>query len=264
MDSQPTLTVPGIASPKRRKRRALRFLFVVFAILLIIVLFFTFTTSHNEKFVWLIPGELALASQPGPLTRFRSKVVRLTAPLWRWHRKNRPQITIHSSIVTLPAMAEPAGLGAPLATNATGMRAWILSPPAAKTFMQKLKTAPGMSVLSSPQLSTIDGGQGRVGMLDMVPVANKFIPVGITIDLLPKVMRNSVNLAVAATFTEMAPPSSGRGLTIQTNFATGCRVAVPNGGSLVIEGDRRMQSGTNYWLIVSPTATDARGNPIKL
>ena len=51
---------------------------------------------------------------------------------------------------------------------------------------------------------------------------------------------------------------------VKTNLAVACRVLLPNAGGLVVDGGgARDASGKNHWLIVSPTAVDARGNPIK-
>ena len=52
---------------------------------------------------------------------------------------------------------------------------------------------------------------------------------------------------------------------VTTNLVTTCRVLLPNSGGLLVKDNGAMDShGTNYWLIISPAAVDARGLPKNL
>jgi hypothetical protein len=88
-------------------------------------------------------------------------------------------------------------------------------------------------------------------------------PVGVTVHLIPKFVSSSVELTLAATSTEIGA-LSGQAEAVRTNLGVACRVLLPNAGGLVVDGGNAPDaSGQSRWLIISPTAVDARGNPIK-
>ena len=64
--------------------------------------------------------------------------------------------------------------------------------------------------------------------------------------------------------TETVTSPQNNSSLIRTNLALLCQALIPNGGGLVVDGGSAKGSGTNYWLIVSAAAVDARGKPIKL
>src|SRR5437773_5705652 len=98
-------------------------------VLLGTILIVVSSSSRREKLVWLSDTALPRAMQPSPFTRLKFKLIRLTAPLWRWHRPRRPNIRINARLLELtPAgPAAPILLGSATSTNADGTRAWILS-----------------------------------------------------------------------------------------------------------------------------------------
>jgi hypothetical protein len=220
--------------------------------------------SHEEKCVWLTPAESARAMQPDPITKLKFTLMRFTAPLWQWYWNSRRQITIRSSILENRFHAQPRGLRTPEATDAVGTCAWVLSPTKWSALKKQLETLPGMSVMNSPAVSTVDGGQCTIGAFNSVLVAGKPVPIGTSIDLLPSVVNHSVRLLVAVVSTGSSTTSAGNLVLVRTNFAAACRTAIPNGGALLIRGANRADDGSSEcWLTISPTVTDARGNPIK-
>jgi hypothetical protein len=264
MDTEPSPTQPSTLSLHRRKRNALRIALLGLGILLAALIYFALKPSSDERFVWLTTAELARTSQPDAFARLKFKFMNLTAPLWQWYWKSRPQITIRSSLLTLPAAAVPVEPGPPSVTNANGMRAWILPPAEWNAFKQRLKSLPEANVVSSPSFSTSDGGAGRMLVARTVVVGGKPVQVGTTVDLTPKIVGGAVHLAVGITSTAANTAPLGDASGIRTNFEMACRATVPNGGGLVIEAAGRKEGKeTNYWLTVSPTAVDAKGRPIK-
>jgi hypothetical protein len=200
--------------------------------------------------------------------RLKNKVMNLTAPLWRRYWNSRPQILIDSSLLAISAgVTEPAGLATPVATNANGMRAWILSAAELSTFQQRLTTISGASFLARPRAQTAAGTSvgtffGSTGL-----VAGKNVPIGLTLYLAPEVRSGSIQLLVDFTSTsiESVASPSANAAALSTNLVVPCRVLVPNSGGLVVAGgNARDPRGTNYWLIIRPTAVDARGEPMKL
>ena len=265
MESTAGMAKPVLPIPKPNRRRRRRLVLAVLGMLvLVITLLLILLPRPGPPFVWLTPAEMARFTQPGPLTRLKHELMNLTAPLWRRYWSTQPQILVDSRLLTLSAAAaDQTGLGAPVATNTDGMHAWILSPPELSTFLQRLKTTPDASLLSRPRIQTATGTKGQMFIGGTVSVAGINTPVGVTMDLIPNLISGSIRLTFALTSTEMKAPS-GQAEALRTNLAVACRVLLPNAGGLVLEGgSARDANGTNHWLIISPTAVDARGNPIK-
>jgi len=234
--------------------------------LLAIILFFAISTPPDDKVVWLTYGELARIKQGGLLARIKDKLMQWTAPLWKSYWNSQPQILIDSSLLRFPAAAsDQTDLGASVATNTDGMRAWILSPAELSAFRQRLNSIPDASLLSRPRVQSAAGTSAQSFVGSTARLAGKNVPIGLTLDLAPKVRSGSLQLFLGVTSTEMIVSPSANTSVLSTNFALACRVLLPNSGGLVVaSGNAGHSHGTNYWLILSPTAVDARGNPLKL
>lgn len=144
------------------------------------------------------------------------------------------------------------------------MRAWILSPAELSAFRQRLKTIPDASLLGRLRAQTAAGTSAQTFVGGTALVAGKNVPIGLTLDVAPKMRSGSIQLLLGVTSTESVASPSTHPPALSTNLAVACRVLLPNSGALVVSvgnpGDPRE---TNYWLIISPTAVDARGQPIK-
>src|SRR5947207_2331065 len=265
MDSVAGLSEPAspIPTPNRhcRQRFALALLGVL---LLVITLLLTLASRSGPPFAWLTQAELAQLANPGPLTQLKEKVIILTLPLWMRFWNTQPQILADSSLLILPtAAAEQTGLGTPVATNGNGMRAWVLPPTELEALRQRLNVIPGASFGNKLRIHTVGGLGGQAFTGGTTRVAGINTPIGVTVHLIPKFVSSSVKLTLAVRSTEIGAPS-GQAEAVKTNLAVACRVLLPNAGGLVVDGGgARDASGKNHWLIVSPTAVDARGNSIK-
>jgi hypothetical protein len=267
MELEAGLSGPVSPIPKSYRRGRRRFTLALLGVLLlVIVLFLLLASKPVTPFAWLTQAEMARLTQAGPLTRLKDKVMILTAPLWRRYWNRRPQILIDSRLLTLStAAAEQTGLGAPVATNSDGMRAWILSPAELSSFLQRLKTTPDASLLSRPRAQTAAGTSARTFFGNTVLLAGNNVPVGLTLELSPEVRSGSIQVLLGVRSTESVGSTATNAAALSTNLAVACRVLLPNSGGLVVAGgNSRDLRGTNYWLILSPTAVDARGQPIKL
>ena len=265
MDSAGSQPASPIPKPNRHCRRRFA-LAVLGAILLVIALILALPRRPGPPFAWLTQAEMARLTQTGPFAGIKDKLMQWTAPLWKSYWNRQPQILIDSRLFTLSAAAaDQTGLGAPFVTNTDGMRAWILSPEELSSFLQRLRTTPDVSLLSRPRAQTAAGTSARTFFGDTALMAGKSVPVGLILEVSPKVRSGSIQLLLGVTSTESVGSPATNAAALSTNLAVACRVLLPNSGGLVVAGgNSRDLRGTNYWLILSPTAIDARGRPIKL
>lgn len=266
MESKPATPESPTLAAERGRRSALRIGGIAFGILLLaIFLFLVLTSLSGRKVVWLTPAEFARSTQPGPFTTFKQKVKTLASPLWRYYRRTRLQIRIDSSMLTLSAAAAEIRLGAPVTTNANGMRAWILLPAELNALQAQFKTNAGALLVGAARVQTFDGSRAQLSHTMQAPTWGKPTTVlALTVDLIPKVVSGSVKLTTSVTYTEMTAPPPGKVFAVKTNLTAACRVFLPNGGGLVVEeASVKDAIGDIYLLILSPTVFDAQGNPIK-
>ncbi len=251
----------------RHRRTTFKLGFIALsALLLALLVFFCSSTPPDDKLVWLTVGELARTKEGSPLRRMKDKLTGWTAALWKSYWSRRPQILIDSRLLTLSkAAADQIDLGAPVATNSAGARAWILSPAELSGLLQRLKTIPDASLLSRPRAQTAASTSANVFFGETRLVSGTNFPIGLTLDVTPKVRSGSIQLLIGFTSTAFVSSPPANAPAVSTNLAVACRVLLPNTGGLVVAGSNANHAqGTNYWLILSPTAVGAQGNPIKL
>ncbi len=225
-------------------------------LLLAAILLLAIVLSPDPKVVWLSPSELSKPTHSTVFTRFKYRLAVLVWPLIHsfWH--GHPSIMTDATFLTLSANTmNQTGLDVPFATNASGLRIWVLSATELASFRKRLSAVTGASRLSKSRVQTADGMQAQLSVIG---------PTSLTVDILPKVASGSIKLTIGVTATELIASAPGnRGVT-KTNLAAACRVLVPNAGGLIIDGGNAKDgTGNTYWLIASPTVVDARGNPIK-
>jgi hypothetical protein len=225
-----------------------------------------FALRFDEDLIWLTPSQFAQASSAGPWTRIRYRVKALLGPALKYLRPQRPSIVTHGTLYGLSA--EAARLAEPqkpaVATNSDGVIAWELSSAEFKRMQQRLPTVPGAASLKTGVIVTASGGQAQIMMLDPQPPGARSAQGGLTCDANAKYSAGSIYLLLGVISTEKVPASAGVSGSLQTNFAFACRSHLENAGALLItKRDPGSSGGTNYWFLVSPTAVDSRGNPIK-
>jgi len=258
--------VPPAAAPTTPRQRRLLMLPVFVAgvcvLLASILLVMPLAQPPANSVVWLTPTEAQHLIQPGKLTRLKWRLMNLTAPvlgrLWR----PEAEIHIESRMLGLPpTAAEITGLPAPIATNADGARVWILSPPGQKAFLQTAQHLPGVSFIGSPSLVTGSDTPANLSMTANVSYAGKSFPVGVKLELTPKIVRKSVRLILAVTSTSAsAAPDTNSPPIISTNLNVVCQTWLGNRCGLVVEGKTRDTRSNGCWLVLVPTIVDAKGN----
>jgi hypothetical protein len=258
--------VPPTAAPTTPRQRRLLILRVFVAAVCVLVasilLVMPLAQPPTNSVVWLTPADAKRLIQPGKFTRLKWRLMELTAPvlgrLWR----PESQIRIQSRLLGLPpTAAEITGLPAPIATNSEGARVWILSPPGQKAFLQTAQNLPGVSFIGSPSLVTGSDTPASLSMTANVSYAGKSFPVGVKLDLTPKIVRKSVRLILAVTSTSTsAALDTNSPPIINTNLNIVCQTWLGNRCGLVVEGKTRDTRSNGCWLVLVPTIVDSKGN----
>ncbi len=261
MDLTPGTPGPISAPAKRRLRPTLRVALGLGILLLVVILLLALILPSDPNVVWLTPSQIAGPKQSTVFARYKYKLAVLVWPFIHNYWHGHPSISVNTSLLTLSSTAmEQTGLGAPFATNASGLRIWILSPTELASFRKRLSlNASGFvkSVMGGPSVQTADGMQAQVSASGPTN--------SLTVDIIPKIVLSSIKLTIGVTGTELIVSEPGIPGVTRTNLSVACRVLVPNAGGLVMEsGTTKDSSGNTCLMIASPTAVDSRGNPVKL
>lgn len=235
--------------------------------LLALGLFLVIRSESSGGLVWMTPDQFARASHAGPWTRLKYRVRNLLGPVVRYIRPLRPNILTRATLMVNAESGRDVGpQRPPFATNADGTLAWRLSAAELKSIQQELQTLPGASTHKMGTIINSSGGQAQLSILEPSVPGARYGPVGLRCTTTTKYAAGSVNILLNVTSTEGPSAFTSVPNEPQTNFAVTCRASVPNGGALLFKrpltGDMAGSAGTNLWFIVSPTAVDARGNPI--
>jgi hypothetical protein len=256
VDREQESSVPASPIPKRDHHWVWRLARAVLGTLLLVILvFFTLTSAPTPKVVWLTQAEMAHLKHRGPLTRLKDKFMNLTVPLWRHYWNTRPQVLIDSTLLTLPdEIVERINLGTPVATNADGLHAWIVSPAELNALKNRLQTMRGPWLIGKPRIQTASGVRGVWFAGRILAVASNSTPVGVSLDVNPQVVSDSISLSMEVTATEALATQSATHDAIKTNLAVACRALLPDAGGLVLDsGNTKDSAGKRFWLIISPT-----------
>lgn len=256
MDSQqpPNTTAPA----PRRRRRALKWIggtVLLGIVALAAVAFWPEPGSTGPQFAWLPVKPVYIWKPPNALTRLKFRVANWLGPFARRFSRRRAGVTIDVFVFSADPQQVERTLteGAPLGTNTDGSRAWLISTNNAAAFQQK-RLVQNPPMLSAGSIRTADG-------IGAAMVSGHF-----AYDVVPRVAPHIVRLRFSATLTEAIvptppPPGLTSPLTVRTNLALSCDVAVPNRGGVLLE-NAPSGGGSNFWLLVTASATDSKGNPL--
>jgi hypothetical protein len=254
------------APVSHRPKRLRVWVFIAAACLVAVIVAIIASNSPNNtapepNFVWLDQSQFARPMQPGRLKRLYYKVVNITAPVWKHFTQPKTTILIDSKILAVHGLSRgDAGIRAAMATNQTGAQIWMLSPSELDDLRKRLKTAHGIDVVNAPRIMDSDGMPASIFVGQALPRTSA--SVGVTIDVIPKIAAHHLQLAINGLYTE---PNDNPTIPIRTNLSAAFRVILSNAGGLLISSPlSRDLNGTNYWLILSATAIDGSGKPIKL
>ncbi len=257
MEPQPSPAPTGSESSRRRfPFLAVSLLAVLLGLLGAGVLYLVPTPIESSQL--LTAEQFQRAVQPGTMTQLKWKLMRFAGPLWP---KARTFVHMDFKLYATTNDAWPQPLGIPLATNRGGLQLWRVNQETLKVLKSKLAAAVGVQKLEGCSITTSDGGQAGVNVGATTNLGGKFIPLGSTFDVLPKLRDGKFEVFVDTAVTEL----SSRGSSIvQTNFRAACASAAADGGGLVLAGPHQFSKATQYWCVFSILQVDGKGNPARL
>jgi len=250
-------------APVSNRGKGIRIWFILVGACLVIAI--AAITAANKpapelNFVWLDQSKFASQMRPGRLKRLYYKVVNFTAPVWQHFSRPRTHILINSKILAFHGLTTgQLTIGAAIATNEIGAQVWLLSPAEMDDLRQRLKTENGIEVVNAPSITTADGESASIFAGYAHPT---LASIGVSLDFSPKIVAHQLQLALNAIYSD---ENDDPAMPVRTNLSAACRVTLQNaGGVLIASPVSKDLNGTNYWLILSPTAIDGFGKPIKL
>ena len=264
MDSQAAETQQASRCPKSRGHKALWLVAVVGAVLLGAVHVLHRSTPEDRSLKWLTPAEIVRANRAGPITQLEWKLLRVIGPLGNIFRSQTINIGLDVTYISLASewarQFTPAGFAA---TNIDRVSAWILTKDEVADCIRRLQTSQSPASVSECRIITGDGGQARLYQGGARVIGGTNIPIGLTIDVLPKIETGSLKLVLAATSIDAVESRHQGSPEVRTNLAAACQSFIPNDGALML-ARTDPEEGRAYWLIIRAAAVDAKGKPRKL
>jgi hypothetical protein len=247
------------------KRRVILVLVVLLIVAAVLAASFSGRPGDlRDQIVWLTPSEFAQIKRVGPLTPLKFQLMRWTAPLWNSYLRNKPQLTISASVVTLPVeMRWPTNSFSPFVTATNRTRAWILSPEQLKSIQTELSALPDTAVALRSQVIVASGLAAQVSTGNTLGSGSNSVFYGSAVFLISDVLNDKVVLTFELNHSQLAPNLKPGELTVQTNQAYACRAAFPNNGGLLVENPYSEPGASNrHWLFLTAKAVDASGRLI--
>jgi len=206
------------------------------------------------------------APKPSMLARWRTVV-----PGWFWRlrgslRGPRKVIRLDAAIIGFRDLPEPslAGLwmGAPQFADANGHQVWIVSESKLSRLRNRLERAPANDMVAFARVDTAEGLQTQLFTGGTVYVQGTQLNVGFTVDFLPRVRRDSIDLttviALKEALTNRVVASPGlpetNVVSIRTNLIVAARFQIPKGsGVFLLNESDGVMHGKRIGVMISAT-----------
>jgi hypothetical protein len=160
-------------------------------------------------------------------------------------------------------------IGPPLATNANGTLAWLLSEGDLASLRQQFGHVQNLASFPGGRITTFTGTQAAMTVGGQSPLNAKTgsvsnLLVGMQMDMTARIEFRSIRLVASFVSTDLSL-SGSNAYSVVTNASVCASALCPNGGALVCNIPGTDQNhGTNFWIIISTTATDSKGVKIRL
>jgi len=227
--------------------------------LLLLVLFAAFLwvpepPSPGPQFAWIPPASGFPSKRVGARIAIKYKILRWLGPLGR---RFRPQPNVSVETWLFSGDGPPGELerivGSPISTNTDGARAWILS--TNELFAIRQSHPLGPAFWGSVDTATVTTADDTTIICQ---TSSSFI-----FYLASSVVRRSIHLQFSAWKGNWPQPVAGGvyAALMRTNPAVSWDATVPNRGAVLIAAGSP-GTGSNFWMLVTPTRIDAKGKPL--
>jgi hypothetical protein len=262
-------------------RRRLLWIGVASVSILILAIVVLIAVSRPvERFVWLTPSQAEQMAHPQPPSKIVAKLKSWIAPILRRIQPAPPIVYIDTIMVPFsPDEVRFTTTNSPVATNANGMRAWVMSPSDWDELQGRLISILGNSPfrLGRPNFDCPAGARAEFTSRINTPANLPAGAIQMEVDMIPKDGRGTIPMDVSFVSTEWPnsptmpnwsfssswPPvrtnsqnlvNSARPPALRTNYVVACRAQIPDGGALLIQcGNLGWDNKTPFWFIASPT-----------
>jgi len=206
------------------------------------------------------------APKPSMLARWRSVV-----PGWLWRlrvslRGPRKVIRLDAAMIGFRDLPETslAGLwlGAPQFADANGHQVWIVSESKLSRLRNRLERAPANEMVAFPRVDTANGMKAVMSVGSSFSIEGAQHQVGLVMDFLPRILRDSTDLAAIIALTEavtnriVAPAGlpESNAVSIQTNLIVAARFQIPKGsGVFLLNESNGTMHGKRIGVMISAT-----------
>jgi len=205
------------------------------------------------------------APKPPMLGRWRAVV-----PGWLWRLRDslrgpRKVIRLDAAMIgfrDLPESGLGLWLGAPQFAETNGLQVWIVGESKLSRLRNRLERSPANEMVAFPRVDTADGIRAQMFSGGAVSVQGTQRNVGLAMDFLPRVRRNSTDLTTIIALTEAMTNHmvASAGLTesnvvsVQTNLILAARIQIPNGsGVFLLDDSNGVMHGKRIGVMISAT-----------
>ena len=177
----------------------------------------------------------------------------------------RRAVDLKTSILQfeLPPETIELSLGKPEFADTNGLRIWILKTNDLHAAYLDATRLSEIRLLGAPALRTLHGVPASISATKTVSIHGAQNAVGLTLDCLPYVRRDWIDLALRLTITEVASNDVSHSfvvtnsISIQTNSLHALRMQIPNGsGAFILHETANHSAGTGVF--ISPSSPPAK------
>lgn len=156
-----------------------------------------------------------------------------------------------------PTICSKLSLGKADLADTNGLQVWILATNHLQQLYLHAASLSEIQRISSPRFATGHGIRASTSVTRMVSVNGRQRPIGLTLEALPHVRKDAIDLTMLVSLTEaltnkVAAPltATNASVSIQTNCFVALKMRVPDGsGAFILQADANRSGGKGIFLL---------------